>query len=212
VSSQPAGADFRAQRRSGLVSIAVSLAVGVVLWLAIYRLLPPLTGMEDLLARLVLALKCGCVAVLFSLVLGVEAVAHERLNSPAFDPLVGYETRRLRVNLRYLQNTLEQIVVFLPSLLGLAVYSADGSAMRAVPATAVVWIVARLAFWVGYHISAAQRGIGAPGMALSMLILLYVCARFGFEIAGISGAAAIVVLFLAAEAVLFRMTASAPRS
>ncbi|HVH78748.1 MAG TPA: hypothetical protein VM782_05115, partial [Stellaceae bacterium] len=99
VSPQPASTDFRAQRRSGLVSIVISLAVGAGLWLAIYRLLPPLPGMDDVLARLVLTLKCGCVAVLFSLVLGVEAVAHERLNSPAFDPLVGYETRRLRVNL-----------------------------------------------------------------------------------------------------------------
>jgi hypothetical protein len=32
-------------------------------------------------------LKCYCVAVLFCLVAGVEAVAHERLSEPAFDPL-----------------------------------------------------------------------------------------------------------------------------
>lgn len=193
------------------MSIAVSLVVGIALWLAIFRLLPPLSGMDDLVARLVLALKCCCAAVLFSLVLGVEAVAHERLNSPAFDPLVGYETRRLRVNLRYLQNTLEQVVVFVPGLLGLAVYSVGDSAMRAVPATTVVWIVARCAFWIGYHVSAAQRGVGAPGMALSMIVLLYVCARFGFEIAGAGGAAAILVLFVAAEGLLFWKTGSPPR-
>ncbi len=158
--------------------------------------------MEDISARLVFALKCSCVAVLFCLVTGVEAVAHERLRSAAFDPLTDYETRRMRVNLRYLQNTLEQFVVFVPGLLGLAVYCSDGGAMRAVAATTVVWIVARIAFWIGYHFSAAHRGFGAPGMMLSMLVLLYVCARFGFELAGPVGAITPLVLFGAAEAVL----------
>jgi hypothetical protein len=66
-------------------------------------------------------------AVLFCLVLGVEAVAHERLSSPAFDPLAGFETRRFRVNQRYLQNTLEQFIVFAVGLFGLAAHSPDGS-------------------------------------------------------------------------------------
>src|SRR5471030_3243668 len=95
-------------------------------------------------------LKCCCIAVLFCLVAGVEAVAHERLSSPAFDPLASFETQRLRVNLRYLQNTLEQFVVFAVGLFGLAAYCPGGASMRAVVATAVVWIVARIAFWSGY--------------------------------------------------------------
>ena len=106
----------------------------------------------------------------------------------AFDPLAGFETRRLRVNQRYLQNTVEQIIVFAPALFGLAAYCSDGSSMRAVVATTVVWIVARAAFWLGYHRSAAMRGLGAPGMALSMIVLLYVTSRFGREIAGTAGA------------------------
>jgi uncharacterized MAPEG superfamily protein len=141
--------------------------------------------------------------VLFCLVTGIEAVAHERLMSPAFDPLAGFETRRLRVNQRYLQNTVEQIIVFAASLFGLAAYSPDGSAMRAVVATTMVWIVARLAFWLGYHRSAALRGLGAPGMAISMIVLLYVTSRFGREIAGTAGAMVPVVVFFAVEAVLF---------
>ena len=200
-------ADFRRQRRAMLAPMAAALIVGAALWLAIFYLLPPLGAMDDVVPRLVFAVKCSCVAVLFCLVMGVEAVAHERLNSPAFDPLVGYETRRLRVNLRYLQNTLEQLAVFLPGLFGLAIYCEGGSAMRAVPATTFVWIVARIAFWIGYHHSSGGRGIGAPGMMLGMLVLLYDCARFGFELAGGGGAAAIIVLFFAAEALLFWKTA-----
>jgi uncharacterized MAPEG superfamily protein len=155
-------------------------------------------------------LKCCCLAVLFCLVTGIEAVAHERLTSPAFDPLACFETRRLRVNQRYLQNTLEQFIVFAAGLFGLAAYSPTGFEMRAVVATTVVWILARAAFWIGYHNSAAMRGLGAPGMALGMIVLLYVTARFGGEIAGPVGAAVVVAAFLAVEAFLFWATRPLP--
>jgi hypothetical protein len=98
---------------------------------------------------------------------------------------------------------LEQILVFAVGLFGLAAYSSDGSAMRAVLATSVVWILARFAFWVGYHRSAAMRGLGAPGMALSLIVLLYVAGRIGYELGGIAAAAVPVIAFLAIEACLF---------
>jgi predicted lysophospholipase L1 biosynthesis ABC-type transport system permease subunit len=75
--------------------------------------------------------------------------------------------------------------------------------MRAVVATTVVWIVARAAFWLGYHRSAAMRGLGAPAMAISMIVLLYVAGRFGREIGGTVGAYVPIVAFIAIEAVLF---------
>jgi MAPEG family len=189
-----------------MAAIAASMPVALLLWLAIAYLMPPLTGMDGLGDRMLLTLKCCCAAVLFCLVTGVEAVAHERLFSPAFDPLSGFETRRLRVNQRYLQNTTEQFLVFAVGLFGLAAYSPGGSAMRAVLATTIVWITARFAFWIGYHWSAATRGLGAPGMALSMIVLLYVVGRTGFEVGGFVGAAVPVVAFLAIEAFLFRAT------
>jgi hypothetical protein len=201
---------FIRRRRVGMIAIAAAMPVALLLWLAIAYLVSPLAGMDSLAGRMLFTLKCCCVAVLFCLVTGVEAVAHERLFSPAFDPLSGFETRRLRVNQRYLQNTLEQILVFAVGLFGLAAYSPDGSAMRAVLATTSVWILARFAFWIGYHRSAAMRGLGAPGMALSMIVLLYVVWRSGYEIGGFVGAAVPVVAFLAIEAFLFRATRRLP--
>ena len=194
------------QRRAGMIAIAISMPVALLLWLAVAFWAPPLTGVDDLGARMLFTLKCLSVAVLFCLVLGVEAVAHERLFSPAFDPLAGFETRRLRVNQRYLQNTLEQIVVFAVAIFGLAAYSSHGFAMRAVLATTVVWILARFAFWIGYHWSAAMRGLGAPGMAISMIVLLYVTARVGFDGGGFLGAGVPVAAFVAIEVFLFRAT------
>ena len=200
--ADPVGFDLRRKQAATILPIAVAFPVAIGLWFGTYYLLPPLAGMEDMLSRLAFSLKCSCVAILFCFVTGIEAVAHERLRSAAIDPLSGYETHRMRINLRYLQNTLEQLVLFVPGMLGLAVYCSDGGSMRAVAATTVVWIAARIAFWIGYHRGSAQRGVGAPGMMLSMLVLLYVCARFGFEIAGTVGATAPIVLFAGAEAVL----------
>ncbi|MGH6988187.1 MAG: MAPEG family protein [Caulobacteraceae bacterium] len=200
------GQEFRVQRRAGIGFIAGAMPVAIALWIAIDRLAPPIPGMAGLQDRMVFTLKCVAMAVLFCLASGVEAVAHERLSSPAFDPLAGFVTRRLRVNQRYLQNTLEQTVIFAAGLFGLALYCPSGAAMRAVLATTVVWIAARFAFWIGYHQSAAMRGLGAPGMAMSLIVLLYVASRFGDELAGPAGAVGAVVLFILFEAALFWAT------
>lgn len=198
--------DWRTQRRSGIVAIAVATVIAAALWFAIFLIAPAINGMEALSARMLFTLKCCCIAVLFTLVMGVEAVAHERLQSAAFDPLAGHQTRRLQVNLRYLQNTLEQFIAFAVGLFGLAAYMTDGSAMRSVLATTVVWVLGRLGFWIGYHRSAAMRGIGAPGVIVSLLVLLYVCGRIGNDIAGPAGIAAVLGSFFAFEAILFRGT------
>jgi hypothetical protein len=206
-------ADHLKRERAVLIAeIAIAAPVTIALWFGLDLYLPPLAGMDDPLARLIFALKCCCVAVLFCFVTGIEAVAHERLSSPAIDPLVGYETRRMTINLRYLQHTLEQLMVFIPGLLGLAVYSASGRGMRAVVATTAAWMLGRFAFWIGYHFGAKHRAAGAPGMALAMIVLIYVCARFGAEVAGSAGAVAVVALFLAAEAVLFWLTTRPARA
>lgn len=198
--------DWRQERKSGIAAIAGSIAISAVIWVALWQLLPPLVGMDSIGARMLVALKCVALTTLFCLVGGVEAIAHERLQSNAFDPLQGQETKRLRVNLRYLQNTLEQTFVFAVGLFGLAAYLDSGSAMRIVIATTVIWILNRFAFWVGYHRSAAMRGLGAPSMVIGLVMLLYVVARIGGDIAGAAGMVIAIALFLALEAVLFLKT------
>jgi hypothetical protein len=194
------------QRKAGVGAIAAATVIAAAIWLAVLYFGPALPGMESLSDRMLFALKCVVVATLFCLVAGVEAVAHEGLQSAAFDPLQRHETRRLRVNLRYLQNTIEQLIIFAVGLFGLAAYANHEWDMRAVLATTIVWILGRWAFWVGYHRSAALRGLGAPGMMANMLMLLYVVWRIGDELAGHAGGAALIGAFLALEALLFWAT------
>jgi hypothetical protein len=189
-----------------MAAIAASMLVSLAIWYVLYRFLPPLSGMEAVGARMLVALKCLAVATLFCFVAGIEAVAHERLQSAAFDPLANFETKRLRVNLRYLENTLEQLIVFGVGLFGVAAYLTSGGSMRALPAVTAIWVLNRYAFWIGYHRSAAMRGLGAPSMAVSLIMLLYVVARIGMDVAGTAGALIAIGLYLAVEAVLFLKT------
>lgn len=198
--------------RSAAPAFAISALLAASIWAAVFWAMPPIEGMADPLARLIFSLKCICLATLLAFLTGLEAVSHERLVSPAFDPLLGAETRRLKINLRYLQNTLEQWVLFVPGLLALAVYCDTGQSMRAVIAASIVWTLARIIFWVGYHQGAQHRIAGLVGTAQSMLILLYVSALFGHEVAGRVGAVVPLILFALAEMVIIRTTmrASAP--
>jgi len=206
VNDGPASTAWRAERAKGLIWLAVAGVVGAALWYAIRFNAPVLAGMDEPGARLVFALKCGALVVMFTLVPGVSAVAHERLTSAGFDPLAGYESRRMRVNQRYLQNTLEQSVIFLVGLFGIAAFMADGEQMRAVLASAVVWTLGRLAFWAGYHLSSTWRVLGAPSMLLGQLMLGYVCLRVGADSAGEPGAWAVLGAYLLFEALLFWWT------
>lgn len=178
-----------------MTGIAVSALVTSAIWYALYRFLPTPAGSEPFAT----AVACCAIAALLALMVGIEAVAHERLVTPAIDPLSSYDNRRLRINQRYLQNTLEQYVVFAAGLLALAAYASP----RIIIIVTVVWLLMRWAFWIGYHRSPLLRGWGAPGMVQSMLVLLFVSYRFGADAYGTVAGAALVAIFLAIEVVLF---------
>jgi hypothetical protein len=183
------------QRRTTLSGIAVSAALFLLLWYALFELLPPPPARDPS----VIAIACCAVAALLALVPGVEAIAHERLFTAAIEPLAGVETQRMRVNFRYLSNTLEQFVIFAAGLLALAAYAPP----RILIIVTVVWVVARWAFWIGYHKSPLLRGWGAPGMLQSMIVLLYVAYRFGTGFYGQEIGIALLAIFAAIEAILF---------
>lgn len=204
-------ADIAASRRRMLLSIIVVVPVTLLAWLALYALTPPISGADQPIDRLGYGLGWLGIATLLTLVSGIEAVAHERLFTPAINPLAGAESSRLKVNLRYLQNTLEQLAIFAPALLLLAWQSADGEQLRAVTATAVVWIALRFVFWIGYHKSHELRTPGLVGMIMTMVVLAIGVARFGYEWAGWLGAVAPLLIFGAMEAYLVWISVRARR-
>lgn len=184
-----------AQRKKTLSGILLSAPVTLLVWYLLWRYLPQPIGANAFRV----ALQCCAIAALFTVVAGVEAVAHERLVTAAIDPLAGVETHRMRVNFRFLSNTVEQYLVFAAGLLALSAYA---SAKILVIVT-IVWVLTRWAFWIGYHKSPLLRGIGAPGMIQSMIVLLYVAYRFGADAYGMATGVGLLVIFAAIEAILF---------
>ena len=182
------------QRRTLTTGIAAGTLATATLWLALLSYLPaPSTA-----NAFVTALACSAVGALLALVPGIEAVAHERLVTPAIDPLVGIETQRMRINQRYLANSVEQFIVFAAGLLLVSFYVSP----RLLVIITIVWVLARWAFWIGYHRSSLLRGIGAPGIAQSMVVLLYAVYRFTFDAYGGLAASGLLLAFTVLETYL----------
>lgn len=129
-----------------------------------YAIVPPLRGLDDPGARVILALRWLPVAMIpyVAVCLTIAAV---RLSEGSHDPLAGAESTRLEIHRRVMANTLEQFVWFAVSALALAALLGPASA-RVVPVTCVVFAIVRLLYWRGYF-SAGTLG-RAPAVQLTM--------------------------------------------
>ena len=186
-------------RNSLILGFVFSAFITLLAWLMLYLFLSPVPQMTFTLDRLVFAFKCWAMATLFCLVLGIEAVSYERLGTFGISALGDGESLRLRINQRYLQQTVEQMLVFVPGLLLLAIYCDTSESMRVVEIATIMWIVARFIFWLGYHHDVQIRAPGMVSTLQSFLILLYGCSRFGYEIGGLTGAILVISAFVSME-------------
>ncbi|HKX91381.1 MAG TPA: MAPEG family protein [Sphingomicrobium sp.] len=91
----------------------------------------------------------------------VAAVGNARFKSEAIDPTLGKESPRMVVDGRVADNTLQQLVLFLVGLFGLAV-TLPIERMSFVAAVSIAFVVARVVFWFGYRIKPVYR---APGFS-----------------------------------------------
>lgn len=109
--------------------------------------------------RLAYAAKCEFFAALM-LLFGVMAVAGQRFFS---DKAIEGQTVGLpsgiAINLRYTQNTLEQLVLLVITHMAYAA-TADSAQMKLIPILVSLFVVGRISFWVGYHQSALSRAFG----------------------------------------------------
>lgn len=163
-------------------NIAIGVASGFLLLLGLYVYLPQPGPAATAIDRLVLALRCDAVAAL-TLFAGIHAVARLRGQSEAMNPLAGKDPADLQVHSRYLQNTLEQLVLFVVGTAALSTYLDAGTA-RALPALTVVFVAARVVFWRGYLRHPLGRTIGMAATFLVNLVVfgtvIYFTIRTGF--------------------------------
>lgn len=89
----------------------------------------------------------------------IASVGNGRFNSEAIDPTAGKESHAMVVNGRVVDNTVQQYLLFAAASLAVAA-SARGDQLGAVAAAAIVFVIARLVFWIGYRIRPVYRAAG----------------------------------------------------
>jgi len=131
-------------------------------WL-LYRVLPAPAGVRSQPDAVLYALRWLPLAAL-PLLAAIVAVGNARAMGPAIDPTLGNEDRVMRITIRVAGNTLEQFVLFAAGSLGLAA-SIDPALVKFIGAATIVFVAARLAFWIGYRIHPLYRTPGFAGTA-----------------------------------------------
>lgn len=136
---------------SGVVAMLVSVA-------AIFRFWPVDPGLADSSARIAYTLQANAFAAL-PLLISVAVVGNNRFLSEAIDPTLQKENLATQINGRVAENTQQQFLLFLVGTLALSTrLTADQ--MRVIPAVAIVFVAARILFWIGYRIDPLYRAFG----------------------------------------------------
>jgi hypothetical protein len=136
---------------SGVVFTALST-------MAIYQLWPMNPILNELDRRLAFTL-CANVFAALPLLIGIIVVGNNRFLSEAIDPLLKKENTKTQINGHVVENTLEQFVLFFVGTMALSA-SVDVNQMRLIPAATFVFLIARIAFWIGYRIHPLYRAFG----------------------------------------------------
>ena len=132
------------------------------MWL-LYRALPAPVGVEAVADRIGYALRWNALAALPLLAM-LAAVGNARFLGEAIDPTLGKEDARMEINGRVADNTLQQFVLFVAGSLALAVALPDAR-VPIVGAAAIVFVLMRIAFWIGYRIRPVYRAFGFAATA-----------------------------------------------
>lgn len=167
-----------AARRDGLRSIAVAVLTWPLLAVAAWFLWPELAPIASAADRLVFAVQ---LAVAPALLVALQVAGCARLfdNDGAENPFAGVESFAWRVNQKVLQNTVEQLAIFLPAFLALAT-RLEPDQVKALPVLMTLWCTGRIAFWAGYRIGVNHRSVGFNWTVFSSALTFFWLARTYF--------------------------------
>ncbi len=145
------------QRRIVIAMATATIFSACFIWLC-YQFFPfQLPPLNSIAQRLAFTLHCDVFAGLM-LLIGIGRVAGQRFFSP--EAIDGSDVgKSLTINLHYIQNTLEQTVLLVLAHLSLATVI-PAHAMKIMPILVLLFVIARLCFWIGYHHNPISRAFG----------------------------------------------------
>ncbi|HWE47944.1 MAG TPA: hypothetical protein VG407_18140 [Caulobacteraceae bacterium] len=149
-------------RRKQLIGIGLSLAAIVVVIVVLsqarrlFAAVPLPAG--DAASRLAYVGR-WLLAPGLTLLIGIHGAARRGFFRDAIDGTRTPASNALEINLRYNQNTLEQVVLAAIAWSGLAV-TLPVERLALIPAMAALFVVGRISFWIGYQIYPIGRAFG----------------------------------------------------
>lgn len=137
----------------------------IVVFISFYSFLPQVAEEVSLVERLKLGIMCLVFPVtLFFLM--IVRVGSQRFGNLSADPTkCEANTEGMKVDLRVLSNTHEQLMIFAINILALSVLI-PYQFLSLLPIYSGVFVAGRVIFWVGYRRNVLWR---APGFAMSTL-------------------------------------------
>jgi len=138
----------------------IATMVGLV-WLG-YQLLPVPRG-DSAGDKLAYAMAWSALAAVPFFIM-LATVGNARFLSKAIDPTLGKESQRMVVDGRVIDNTTQQLLLFVVASAALAV-QLPAERLPIVGAAAITFAIMRLAFWIGYRIHPLYRAFGFAGTA-----------------------------------------------
>ena len=150
---------FNADQRRvlmGVVSATLGSALAFGAGYALLGSLHPAT--DDLASRIAFALRWNVVAAV-ALLVGIGRVGNARFASREAISGATPDEGPLAIDKRYLQNTLEQLALFVIAQLAFVTLAPAGK-LHLVAVAAGWFLVARIAFLVGYHKAPTARAFG----------------------------------------------------
>ena len=135
----------------------------------------------ELQSNMQFTIRCDLFA-LSMLLLGIGVVAKQRFfSSTAISGNTDKIDQTIIINLRYIQNTLEQTILLFITHLALATILPINS-MKLIPILVSLFIIGRILFWVGYHRSPISRAFGfVTSFYPTAFAMIYCC----FKITGV---------------------------
>ncbi|WP_108809994.1 MAPEG family protein [Sphingorhabdus sp. Alg231-15] len=156
-----------------IVGMAIGIALPMFAYIQLQGIFPEISDPGD---RLAFAIKWMCFPVL-ALVAGMGAIGAGRIFSEYADGSTPPVGTRLELHRRYMQNTVEQLLIFIPTQLAL-VTLLPADRLAVIPVWAVLFLVARILFWAGYIKNPMYRSLGimmvVPNQFAALFILFQI--------------------------------------
>jgi hypothetical protein len=150
---------FRQKQRRGVIGALCGLACVMVVLANAQWLFPPTwLPADEPVARLIFAVKWLLLPG-WCLLIGVQGAARRGFFPDAIDGTRTPTIHSLEINLRYNQNTVEQIILAAIAWIGLSIV-VPIERLVLIPAMAILFGIGRIAFWIGYIVTPIDRAFG----------------------------------------------------